>query len=136
MFVMPDKFSRETRSRIMSSIKGKDTKPELQIRKAIWALGKRYRIHDKTVFGTPDISSRSKKVAVFIDGCFWHGCSRCYTEPKTNTEFWREKISRNKERRKNVKTELKKKNWKILQFWEHQVKQDSERISLKIAEVL
>ena len=68
--IVPDKFSKKTRSRIMSSIRSKNTKPELQIRKAVWALGKRYRIYDRTVFGTADMSNRSKKVAVFIDGCF------------------------------------------------------------------
>ena len=133
---MPDKFSKETRSKIMSSIRSKNTKPELQIRKKVWALGKRYRIHDKTVFGTPDISNKSKKVAIFIDGCFWHGCDRCYVEPKTNTEFWRNKIVRNKERREKVRMDLKKDNWKILQFWEHQVTLDSKRIASRIAELL
>jgi len=133
---LPDKFSKETRSRIMSSIRSKNTKPEIQIRKGVWALGKRYRIHDKTVFGTPDMSNRSKKVAVFIDGCFWHGCSRCYTEPKTNTKFWRDKITTNRDRRKKVTAELRKDNWKIMQFWEHQVKKNSEKITLKIAENL
>jgi len=117
----------------MSSIRSKNTRPELEIRKKVWRLGKRYRIHDSTVFGTPDMSNKSKKLAVFIDGCFWHGCSRCYKEPKTNTEFWRNKIARNKDRRKRVKTELKKENWKVMQFWEHQVKSGSEKISLKIA---
>ena len=133
---MSDKFSKETRSRIMSSIRGKNTKPELKIRRAVWALGKRYRIHNKTIFGTPDMSNKSKKVAVFIDGCFWHGCSRCYVEPKSNTEFWRNKIARNTKRRKKVKAELKREGWKVLQFWEHQIKQDSEKISLKIADFL
>jgi len=120
----------------MSSIRSKNTKPELQVRKGVWALGKRYRIHNRTVFGTPDITNKSKKVAVFIDGCFWHGCPRCYSEPKTNTEFWRSKISRNRDRRKKVRTELKKGDWKVMQFWEHQVKRDSEKISSKIAKVL
>jgi len=120
----------------MSSIRGKNTKPELKIRRAVWALGKRYRIHNKTIFGTPDMSNKSKKVAVFIDGCFWHGCSRCYVEPKSNTEFWRNKIARNTKRRKKVKAELKREGWKVLQFWEHQIKQDSEKISLKIADFL
>ncbi|WP_316505626.1 hypothetical protein [Nitrosopumilus sp.] len=56
----------------MSSIRGKNTKPELTVRKGVWNMGKRYRIHDRTVFGTPDMSNKSKRVAVFIDGCFWH----------------------------------------------------------------
>ena len=99
-------------------------------------MGKRYRTHDRTVFGTPDMSNKSKRVAVFIDGCFWHGCSRCYREPKTNTDFWRDKIKRNQKRRKEVLRELRKEGWKILQFWEHQVNQDSDKISVKIASFL
>ena len=133
---LTDKFSKETRSRIMSCIKSKNTKPELKIRKLVWAEGKRYRIHDRSVFGTPDITNKSKRVAIFIDGCFWHGCPKCYTEQKTNTEFWRNKISRNQERRKKVKTQLKRDNWKVLQFWEHQVNINSEKVSKKIADFL
>ena len=130
---MADKFSKQIRSRIMSSIRSKNTTPELSIRKMLWKKGKRYRIHDGTVFGTPDISNKSKNVAVFIDGCFWHGCKRCYKEPKTNTEFWRNKISRNQKRRKLVRSRLKRQGTTTLQFWEHQVisnpQTDVERIS-------
>ena len=125
---MPDKFSKEVRSRIMSSIRGKNTKPELAVRKILWMQGKRYRIHDKSVFGTPDISNKSKRVAVFIDGCFWHGCSRCYKEPKSNTEFWRSKIIRNKNRRKLVRSKLREQGFTMLQFWEHQVLSDPDKV--------
>ena len=120
----------------MSSIRSKDTKPELKIRKMLWPLGKRYRVHDKSVFGTPDISNKSRKVAVFIDGCFWHGCKRCYTEPKTNSKFWRNKILHNKERRKKVTRVLNKEDWTIMQFWEHQIERDPMTVSIKIAEAL
>lgn len=133
---MPDKFPTETRSRIMSSIRSKNTQPELSVRKRVWALGKRYRIHDRTVFGTPDMSNKSKKVAVFIDGCFWHGCGSCYAEPKTNTEFWTSKIARNRERRKKVRQKLTEENWRILQFWEHQIKHNPEKIAAEIADSL
>ena len=129
---MPDKFSKEIRSHIMSSIRSKNTKPELKIRKMLWPLGKRYRVHDKSVFGTPDISNKSRKVAVFIDGCFWHGCNRCYTEPKTNTKFWRDKISRNQERRKTVRRKLRKAGWTVLEFWEHSVKKNPALVTAKI----
>jgi len=125
---MPDKFSKEVRSRIMSSIRGKNTKPELAVRKILWMQGKRYRVHDRSVFGTPDISNKSKRLAVFIDGCFWHGCSRCYKEPKSNTEFWRSKISRNKDRRKVVRSRLRKQGITILQFWEHQVLSNPDKV--------
>jgi len=125
---MPDKFSKEIRSKIMSSIRGKNTKPELAVRKILWTSGKRYRVHDKSVFGTPDISNKSKKVAVFIDGCFWHGCSRCYKEPKSNTEYWRSKITRNKNRRKLVRSKLREQGFTMLQFWEHQVLSNPDKV--------
>jgi len=93
----------------MASIKGKNTKPEMKIRKILWAKGIRYRMHDKKVYGTPDIAIRKKQIAVFIDGCFWHGCRRCYKEPKSNVGFWREKILNNRKRRIKVRAQLKKK---------------------------
>jgi len=133
---MADKFSKEVRSRIMSSIRGKNTKPEVAVRRLLWQNGKRYRIHDSSVFGTPDISNKSKNVVVFIDGCFWHGCSRCYKEPKSNTEFWRNKISRNRKRRKLVKTQLRKEGIIILQFWEHQIIRNPETVVNKISSFL
>ncbi len=120
----------------MSSIRGKNTKPEMQVRRKVWSLGKRYRIHDRTVVGTPDISNKSKRVAIFIDGCFWHGCKRCYIEPKSNAEFWKNKITRNQERRKKVMEELKKDNWKIMQFWEHEINSNCEKVSSKIVAML
>ncbi len=126
--VLPDKFSKETRSKIMSSIKGKNTEPELMIRKILWSKGKRYRIHDRTVFGTPDISIKRQNVAIFLDGCFWHGCGVCYKEPKTNSEFWRNKIDRNKMRRKIVKKRLKKDGWTVLEFWEHQIRDNPHSV--------
>jgi len=133
--MLSGKFSKETRSKIMSSIRGKNTAPELKVRKKLWNLGKRYRIHDRTIFGTPDISNKSKRIIIFIDGCFWHGCDKCYTEPKTNTEFWRNKISRNKERREKVLKELKKDDWKVLQFWEHQIHSDPDHVTGEILSV-
>jgi DNA mismatch endonuclease (patch repair protein) len=133
---MPDKFSKETRSKIMSSIRGKNTKPEIIIRKMLWARGGRYRIHDGTVFGTPDISIKRKKIAIFIDGCFWHGCKKCYKEPKTNTVFWQNKILRNKKRRLDVRKTLRKKEWITLEFWEHEVNNSPELLVKKILDAL
>jgi len=133
---MPDRFSKEVRSKIMSSIKGKNTKPELTIRKILWSMGKRYRIHDSSVFGSPDISNRSRNVAVFIDGCFWHGCKRCYKEPKSNTAFWRNKITKNRHRRELVKSRLKKDGITLLQFWEHEVLSEPTNVTDKISKFL
>jgi len=116
----------------MSSIRGKNTKPEITIRRLIWSKGARYRIHDKTVFGCPDISNKSKRMAIFVDGCFWHGCHICYKEPKTNTVFWRNKIQRNKKRRSEVKKTLKIQGWKIMEVWEHQINKNPHALADKI----
>src|SRR5687768_13670459 len=94
------------RSRIMSRIRGKDTGPEIQLRKAVWKLGGRFRVHSKTIAGRPDMSNASARVAIFVDGCFWHGCPRHFRAPKTRREFWEEKIRRNKVRRSIVLHEL------------------------------
>ena len=133
---MVDRVSKEVRSRIMSSIRGKNTTPEIKIRKLLWANGKRYRIHDGTVVGCPDISNKSKGLAVFIDGCFWHGCGRCYREPKTNTVFWRDKIAANKRRRRSVSRKLRNGGTTVLQFWEHEVNSNPERVARLISEYL
>ena len=133
---MPDRFPKDIRSKIMSSIRSKNTQPELVIRKLIWSKGKRYRIHDRTVYGTPDISNRRKKLAVFIDGCFWHGCRKCSTVPQTNTAFWRKKINDNRNRRKKVKAKLKLDRWKMMQFWEHEVKANPNQVAHAISKFL
>lgn len=116
----------------MSSIRGKNTKPELIVRRILWSTGLRYRIHDKTIFGKPDISNKKKKLAIFVDGCFWHGCKRCYREPTTNTDFWKQKIQNNKKRRKQVIKFLKREDWKILEFWEHEINEKPEIVVKKI----
>ena len=117
---MADRFSKETRSRIMSRIRGKDTGPELAVRRILWRSGLRYRIHDRTVLGTPDISNKRRRLAVFVDGCFWHGCPVCYREPKTNKDFWRCKISRNRERREVVRVALEGQGFRVVEIWEHE----------------
>lgn len=126
---MPDIFSRDVRSKIMSSIRSKNTKPELVIRRMLWSKGKRYRVHDPTVLGKPDITNRKRRIAVFIDGCFWHGCNRCYVEPKTNTEFWRAKIAANRKRRHLVRSALKNQKWTVLEFWQHDIDNNPERVT-------
>lgn len=133
---MADIFSSEKRSKIMSSIRAKNTKPEIAVRKALWSMGKRYRIHDKTIMGTPDISNKKKNVVVFIDGCFWHGCKNCYKEPRTNVAYWRDKISSNKRKRLQVLRDLQLKHMKILQFWEHDVRRDPSYVASKVARFL
>lgn len=133
---MTDNLTKENRSKVMASIRGKNTKPELIVRKILWSNGLRYRIHDNTVFGKPDMSNKKKKLAVFVDGCFWHGCKRCYKEPTSNVKFWREKISRNKERRITVRRTLKRSGWTVVEFWEHDIAKAPEKAVRKITQKL
>jgi len=115
---MADMYSKEKRSEIMSNVRSKNTKIELEVRKALWARCVRYRIHNSNIPGTPDISSRKNKVAIFLDGCFWHGCKRHGSIPKTNTKFWKGKIDENIKRRKKIKAELKKEGYIVLEYFE------------------
>ena len=127
-----DNLSREKRSGVMASIKGKNTKPEIVVRRLLWSKGFRYRIHDKTIIGKPDVSNKKKKIAIFVDGCFWHGCSKCYIEPTTNVDFWRKKIRGNKNRRVKVKKELERKGWNVLELRKHDINQNSGSLVKKI----
>jgi DNA mismatch endonuclease, patch repair protein len=120
-----DVLTPEQRSWCMSRIKGKDTKPELCLRKALWALGLRYRL-GAGVAGRPDMVFKSAKVAIFVDGCFWHRCPRHGVMPKHNRDFWRKKIEGNVERDRRVNDRLRGEGWKVLRFWEHDVESDLE----------
>ena len=118
----------ETTSKIMSSIRAKNTKPELMLRKALFHSGlSGYRLHWKKVPGRPDISYPGKKIAIFVNGCFWHRCPHCNPSfPKTHVEFWQEKFDKNVERDKRKINDLKKLGWKVLVFWECKIKEDLE----------
>ena len=113
-----DKFSKETRSKIMSAIKSTHTKPEVKLRKALFAAGLRYRLH----YGKEkiDIAFPGKKVAVFVDGCFWHMCPKHGHLPKSNKSYWLPKLKKNVKRAKEKDKCLKKEGWKVLHFWEHE----------------
>jgi DNA mismatch endonuclease, patch repair protein len=103
--------------------RNRDTGPELAIRRLVHAAGLRYRVATKPLPGmrrTADLVFRPTKVAVFIDGCFWHGCSDHFRPPKTNPEYWREKIGRNKERDGETDKRLQGEGWLVLRFWEHE----------------
>jgi DNA mismatch endonuclease (patch repair protein) len=133
---MVDNLAKGTRSKVMASIKGRDTVPEMMVRRLLWAHGIRYRVHNTNLPGKPDISNSRSKVAVFIDGCFWHGCRKCYKEPTSNVEFWRAKLRRNIRRRKAVKRELKTRGWTVLEFWEHSVMSSPNNVMRKIKRVI
>ena len=120
---MVDKFDKKTRSKIMSRIRGKNTKPEIILRREIFKLGYRYSLNHrfKELNFKPDLVMVSRKICIFIDGCFWHGCSKCYKEPKSNKKFWRLKIKRNQDRDKEQNSFLKKNGWKVIRIWEHEI---------------
>jgi DNA mismatch endonuclease (patch repair protein) len=108
----------------MSRIRGKDTKPELLVRRFLHSKGFRYRLHSKNLPGKPDIVLPKYKTAIFIHGCFWHGHKNCpyYVVPKTRTEWWLEKINGNVSRDEKAISDLKKMGWKVLTIWECQLK--------------
>ena len=110
----------ENVSRVMSSNKAKNTKPELKLRKALYADGIRgYRLNWKKVPGRPDIAFPGKKISIFINGCYWHRCPHCELPlPKTNAEFWKEKFEKNIKRDKKKEKELLDLGWTVLVFWE------------------
>lgn len=134
---MADTLSPEHRSWLMSRVRGKDTKPEIYARKAIFALGYRYRLHDKTLPGTPDIVLKSRKKAIFVHGCFWHGHRKCShaTTPKTNKFFWIEKISMNRRRDSKNERKLRSLGWNVMTVWECQLR-DSANLNRRIIRFL
>jgi DNA mismatch endonuclease (patch repair protein) len=111
----------------MSRIQGKHTKPELALRKALWTAGLRYRLHGRLP-GRPDIVFPRSRVAVFIDGCFWHGCPKHAVEPKTNNSFWAKKLSGNVDRDKRNNESLAAMGWRAIRVWEHDIKENLPRI--------
>jgi len=114
-----DVVDKATRSRMMSGIRSKDTKPELQIRKALHARGFRYLLHDKRLPGKPDIVLPRYNAVIFVHGCFWHGHDcHLFKMPKTRREFWRRKIARNREKDAESYKSLRKQGWYILTVWE------------------
>lgn len=120
-----DVLTREQRSYNMSRISGRDTKPEILLRTFLSSKGiKGYRTKSK-LEGRPDLVFTKQKIAIFVDGCFWHKCSRCYIKPKTNSKFWSDKINSNVERDKKVNRRLRKEGWKVIRFWEHELKKGS-----------
>jgi len=121
---MADVHNKATRSYNMSRIKGKDTKPEMLVRKYLHAKGFRYKLHDKKLPGKPDIVLPKYKTIIFIHGCFWHGHTNCkyYVAPKTRTDWWLNKINSNITNDKKAVTTLKKDSWKIITIWECQLK--------------
>ena len=121
---MTDVYSPEKRSAVMRRVKGKNTSPELKVRKALTALGARYRLHRKDLPGNPDIVLPGRKLALFVHGCFWHGhdCARGARVPKQNRDYWTAKIGRNVARDQRTHAELQALGWTPIAVWECELK--------------
>ena len=131
-----DTFSKRKRSEIMRAVKSKNSRMELSVQKRWSEKGIRHRKHSRNLPGIPDISFANKKLVVFLDSCFWHGCRWHGTNPSSNRKFWVQKIKKNKERDKAVNAQYKKAGWKILRFWEHKLKRNQNIIVAAIITAL
>lgn len=122
---MPDKLSLEQRRRCMSRIRGKDTKPEILVRKGLFARGFRFRVQDRRLPGKPDIVLPKYRVAVLVNGCFWHGHKGCRyaTRPKSNSDFWDTKIARNRHRDEVTAAHLEALGWTVITVWECELRE-------------
>ena len=130
---MTDKLTPIQRHKNMAAIHGKDTKPEMVVRRYLWGHGFRYRLNHPRLPGKPDIVMRKYRTCIFVNGCFWHGHEGCryYTIPKTNTEFWVNKVKRNKERDLKVQHELAAMGWHTITIWECELKPGKREDTLK-----
>lgn len=135
---MPDVFTKEQRSKVMSHIRGKDNKPETMVRRYLWHHGFRYRKNDKSLPGTPDIVISKYRTAIFINGCFWHhhyGC-KYGRYPQSRTEYWVQHIKKNVENDVKNYNLLQQLDYKVIVVWECEIKEDFyHRMKLLIEEI-
>ncbi|MBS4196450.1 very short patch repair endonuclease [Lederbergia citri] len=122
---MPDKITREQRSKNMAAIRSV-SKIESLFSKALWANGIRFRRNVRKLFGNPDIAIQKYKIVIFIDSCFWHACPIHFTRPKSNQEYWDKKILRNIERDREVTKYYQENGWHIKRIWEHSIRKEFE----------
>jgi DNA mismatch endonuclease, patch repair protein len=123
-----DVLTPRQRSHCMSRIRGTNTTPEIALRKALWSAGQRYRLHHK-IPGRPDIVFTKARVAIFCDGCFWHGCPEHGVKPKTNGPFWLAKLAKNKARDERIVAALTAEGWTVMRFWEHEIENDAAKVA-------
>lgn len=133
---MVDVLSKSQRSYCMSRIRGKDTSPELMLRHAIWALGLRYRLNRRIGRRRVDLVFPGARVAVFVDGCFWHQCPLHGVMPKANRAFWKKKLDQNVKRDIATSEELKREGWFVIRFWEHEIDASVESCAQKVHRVV
>ncbi|MEH7393191.1 very short patch repair endonuclease [Bacillus sp. JJ1474] len=131
---MPEKITKEQRSKNMQAIKSQ-SQLENTVTKALWKKGFRFRKNTR-MFGKPDISIKKYKVVIFIDSCFWHCCPVHGNMPKSNQDYWMNKLFRNKSRDKEVTSFYIENGWRVLRIWEHEFKQDFEKTIEMIADFI
>lgn len=126
---MTDVMTPSERSRCMAAIKGRNTRPEMMVRKFLFARGLRYRVNSRKLPGSPDIVFRKYKTVVFVDGCFWHGHQNCRLSrlPKSNVDFWRHKINLNIARDYRTDVELRLLGWRVIRVWECSLRDSNSR---------
>lgn len=133
--IMTDTLTKEQRRKNMKAIKS-ISELETRVSRELWKNGYRYRRNTKNLVGKPDISIKKYKVAIFIDSCFWHQCPEHANMPKTNADFWKKKLERNKERDKEVNRNYKENGWNIKRIWEHEVKNDLDKVIVELSEFI
>ena len=122
---MADMFDSKKRSEIMSKVHSTNTTPEIRVRKLLYSMGYRYRLQQNDLPGRPDIVLPKYKTAIFVHGCFWHGCPTCghaQVRPKSNSEYWERKLNRTLKRDQDNKAELEQMDWRVLIVWECETK--------------
>ena len=124
---MTDVYSIEKRSAVMRRVKGRDTTPELKVRRLLTGLGARYRLHRKDLPGKPDIVMAGRRLAIFVHGCFWHGhdCARGARVPKANRDYWLGKVGRNRARDVASRAALEAAGWRVETIWECEMKDEA-----------
>ena len=132
-----DVFSPEKRSAVMRRVKGRDTGPEMVVRRALRALGVGYRLGGASLPGRPDVVMKGRRAVIFVHGCFWHGhdCARGARQPKANADYWLAKIGRNRERDRTSEEALAAEGWRVLTLWECELK-DAEALTARLQSFL
>jgi DNA mismatch endonuclease (patch repair protein) len=127
-------FSKKKRSEVMSHVRSKNTTPEKLIMDRI--DGRFLRYQPRGLVGKPDFANKKRRIVVFIDGCFWHGCPNCYREPKSNLDYWIPKVKQNKNRDQTITDELSKQGYNVFRFWECDVKKNPDKVAKRLMEAV
>lgn len=130
-----DVFSREKRSEVMSKIRSRWTKPEIILHNHLKGAKIRHEMHP-ALPGSPDIALKDAKVAIFVDGCFWHKCPKCYREPSSNREYWLPKIEANVRRDRRNSLALKRSGYAVIRLWEHEIRKYPRSCTDRICSIL